>query len=106
MPIKKRTSSFFFFSYQESRQTNGVGTQGYSTPTLPPIPGGDRSNTAAFQAALVFSAAMCPAEGHPGSTAFNTVAGGVQVACDGSNISPVALNYPAGQGAQRRLLHS
>jgi hypothetical protein len=87
MPIKK-DKLFFFFSYQESRQTNGVGTQGYSTPTLPPIPGGDRS-TAAFQAAL--GAAMCPAN-HPGAS-FLTQAGGMQVACDGSNISPVALNY-------------
>ncbi len=87
MPIKK-DKLFFFFSYQESRQTNGVGTQGYSTPTLAPLPAGDRS-TAAWQAAL--GAAMCPAN-HPGAS-FLTQAGGMQVACDGSNISPVALNY-------------
>jgi hypothetical protein len=56
LPIKK-DKIFFFFSYQESRQINGVGTQGYSTPILPPIPGGDRSNTAAFRSAL--GAAFC-----------------------------------------------
>ena len=88
LPIKK-DKLFTFFSYQETRQINGVGANGYATPTLPPIPTGDRSNTAAFQAAL--GAAMCPAN-HPGSTAFNTVAGGQQVACNGSNISPVAIN--------------
>jgi hypothetical protein len=48
MPLK-RDKLFFFFSYQESRQINGVGYQGYSTPTLPPIPSGDRSNTAALR---------------------------------------------------------
>ena len=88
MPIKK-DKLFTFLSYQETRQINELGANGYSTPTLPPIPSGDRSNTAAFQAAL--GAAMCPAN-HPGSTAYNTVAGGVQVACNGSNISPVAIN--------------
>ncbi len=87
MPIKK-DKIFFFFSYQESRQINGVGTQGYSTPILPPIPAGDRSSPG-FRAAL--GAAFCPAN-HPGSQ-FQTLAGGVQVACDGSNISPVALSY-------------
>jgi hypothetical protein len=88
-PIKK-DKLFFFFSYQETRQVNGVGSQGYSTPTLPPIPGGDRSNTAAFQAAL--GAAFCP-QNHPGNSRYTTVNGGMQVACDGSNINPVAINF-------------
>ena len=88
MPLKK-DKLFLFLSYQETRQLNGVGSSGYATPTLPPIPTGDRSNTAAFRSAL--GAAMCPAN-HPGSSAYNTVAGGVQVACDGSNINPVAIN--------------
>jgi hypothetical protein len=88
-PIKK-DKLFFFFSYQESRQINGVGVQGYSTPVLPPIPAGDRSNTAAFRSAL--GAAFCP-QNHPGDSRFTTVAGGVQVACDGSNINPVAINF-------------
>ncbi|HUI76800.1 MAG TPA: TonB-dependent receptor [Bryobacteraceae bacterium] len=87
-PIKK-DKIFFFFSYQETRQINGVGIQGYATPTLAPIPGGDRSNTAAFQAAL--GAAFCP-QNHPGDSRYSTVAGGIQVACNGSNINPVAIN--------------
>lgn len=88
LPIKK-DKLFFFFSYQETRQINGVGVNGYATPTLPPIPAGDRS-TPSFQAAL--GAAFCP-QNHPGNSRFATVAGGVQVACDGSNINPVALNF-------------
>ena len=88
LPIKK-DKLFAFLSYQETRQINGVGTNGYSTPTLPPIPSGDRS-AAGFQAAL--GAAWCPAN-HPGNSRYTTVAGGVQVACDGSNINPVALNF-------------
>ncbi|HTR37696.1 MAG TPA: carboxypeptidase-like regulatory domain-containing protein [Bryobacteraceae bacterium] len=88
LPIKK-DKLFAFLSYQETRQINGVGTNGYSTPTLPPIPSGDRS-AAGFQSAL--GAAWCPAN-HPGNSRYTTVAGGVQVACDGSNINPVALNF-------------
>jgi hypothetical protein len=88
-PIK-RDRLFVFFSYQETRQVNGVGTTGYATPTLPPIPGGDRSNTAAFRTAL--GSAFCP-DNHPGNSRFKTVNGGIQVACDGSNINPVAINF-------------
>ena len=91
-PIKK-DKIFFFVSYQETRQVNGVGTQGYSTPTLAPIPGGDRSNTAAFRQSL--GAAFCP-QNHPGDSRYLTVGAGVtgvQVACDGSNINPVAINF-------------
>jgi hypothetical protein len=88
LPIKK-DKIFFFASYQETRQINGVGSQGYSTPTISPIPAGDRS-APGFRAAL--GAAFCP-QNHPGDARYNTVAGGVQVACDGSNINPVALNF-------------
>jgi len=91
-PIRK-DRLFFFFSYQETRQVNGVGSQGYATPTLPPIPAGDRSNTAAFRAAL--GQQFCP-QNHPGDSRYQTVGAGVtgvQVACDGSNINPVAINF-------------
>ena len=86
-PIKK-DKLFFFGSFQGTRQKNGVASQGNSAVTLAPIPAGDRSNTAAFQATL--GAEFCPAN-HPGSTLYTTFRGGVQVACDGSNINPVAV---------------
>ena len=58
---------------------------------LPPIPGGDRTNTATFQAAL--GAAVCPAN-NPGVARDLTYTGGgqgIQVLCDGININPVAI---------------
>ncbi len=88
---------FYFASYQQTGQKNGVAAQGFSAGiTLPPIPNGDRSNTAAFTQAL--GAAMCPAN-HPGNGAFLTnpgftgAGGGLQVACDGSNINPIAIKF-------------
>jgi Carboxypeptidase regulatory-like domain len=95
-PIKK-DKLFFFGSYQGTRQRNGVSGGGSSSPILPPIPAGDRS-APGFKAAL--GAAMCPAN-HPGNPSYLTGFGGAvlaffpgetQVACDGSNISNVALN--------------
>jgi hypothetical protein len=94
-PIKK-DKLFYFGSYQQLWQKNGIASAGYATGiTLPPIPTGDRSNTAAFQAAL--GAAFCPTN-HPGSQFLtNPGAGGsgqgMQVACDGSNINPIAIKY-------------
>ncbi len=88
-PIKK-DKLFFFGSYQGTRQLNGVSASGSSSVFLPPIPAGDRS-APGFAAAL--GAANCAAH-HPGNPNFSTFAsafGGLQVACDGSNISPVAL---------------
>jgi hypothetical protein len=76
-PVKK-DKLFFFASYQESRQINGIAIQGYAVATLPQIPTGDRS-AAGFQAAL--GAAFC---GTPPSV-------GISVKCDGSNINPVAM---------------
>jgi len=76
-PIKK-DKLFFFGSYEGTRQKNGVAPQGFTDATLSPIPGGDRS-TPGFAAAL--AAANCG-----GFTL------GPKLACDGSNISPVALN--------------
>ena len=90
-PIKK-DKLFFFGSYQGTRQRNGIAAGGSSTPILPPIPGGDRS-TPAFRAAL--GSAMCPAN-HPGNPAYLTGFGifpfQMQMACDGSNVSQVAMN--------------
>jgi hypothetical protein len=86
-PVKK-DKLFFFFSYQGTRQKNGASTTTYQPGViLPPIPPGDRSNTAAFQAAL--GAAFCP-ENHPGDPRYASL--GVPVSCDGSNINPVAIN--------------
>src|SRR5262249_24615298 len=82
---------FFFGSYQGTRQRNGIAGGGSASPILPPIPGGDRS-APGFRAAL--GASMCPAN-HPGNPAYLTGFGifpfQMQVACDGSNISDVAL---------------
>ena len=85
-PIK-RDKLFFFVSYQGTRQKNGVNSSGFTSAFLPPIPAGDRSGPG-FAAAL--GAMNCPAN-HPGNANFGTF-GGPNVACDGSNISPVMLN--------------
>jgi hypothetical protein len=85
-PIK-RDKLFFFVSYQGTRQKNGVNSSGFTSAFLPPIPAGDRSGPG-FAAAL--GALNCPAN-HPGNANFGTF-GGPNVACDGSNISPVMLN--------------
>ena len=78
---------FFFVSYQGTRQKNGVSSSGFTSAFMAPVPAGDRT-TAAFKAAL--GAANCPAN-HPGDFNYGTF-GGPNVACDGSNISPVMLN--------------
>ena len=72
---------FFFGSYQGTRQTNGISGGGLASVLLPPIPAGDRS-APGFAAAL--GAASC---------GFGTFIPGLgaNVACDGSNINPVAL---------------
>jgi hypothetical protein len=82
-PIKK-DKIFFFGSYQGTRQKNGIASQGL-TPgaVLPPIPAGDRS-------APGFGAAMAAANCHI-PTISQFVEGGAPLACDGSNLSPVAL---------------
>jgi hypothetical protein len=80
---------FFFASFQETRQKNGISPAGYSNPTLVGIPQGDRSNTAAFRSAL--GSVFCPT-GTSGGNTSNAGAGVTQVACNGSNINPVAVN--------------
>jgi hypothetical protein len=88
-PVKKE-KLFFFTSYQETWQKNGFSPAGFSTPTLVGIPLGDRSSTAAFRAAL--GAAFCPGGSATVGTTGKTSNGGTQVACNGSNINPVAIN--------------
>jgi len=83
-PIRK-DRTFFFAAYQGVTQVNGLGS--LKTATLPMLTS-DRS-------AKTLGAQFCPA-GHPGSNGqpslgYMTAAGGTQVACDGSNINPVAL---------------
>ncbi|MGD0304071.1 MAG: carboxypeptidase regulatory-like domain-containing protein, partial [Candidatus Acidiferrales bacterium] len=91
----KKNKLFWFGSYQGTKQINGVATQGSSTVTLP-------SQLTDNRSAAAIGAAFCPANnpiGAPGaryaytynpSGAMNPA--GDQVACDGSNINPVALN--------------
>lgn len=74
-PIRK-DKIFFFGSYQGTRQVNGLSSSSLASNTLFPITD-DRSASA-------IGAAGC-ASAKP----FN---GGVTVACNGSNINPVALN--------------
>lgn len=65
---------FVFGSYQRTTQVNGLSPDSFSSNTLPPLTD-DRS------------AAALGAIGCKEATAF----GGVQVACNGSNINPIAL---------------
>lgn len=67
-----RDRAFFFGAYQGLRSSNGVG--GETTAILPQLTS-DRS-------AQTLGAQYC---------AYPTNAGGVQIACDGSNVNPVAL---------------
>src|SRR5437773_7817653 len=68
----------FFGSYQGTRQFNGVAANGTTSATLFPVP--DNREAADFAQRL--GAATC---------AFPTRAGSIPVACDGSNINPVAI---------------
>jgi Carboxypeptidase regulatory-like domain len=83
-PIK-RDKLFFFASYQGTRQVNGLdNTASLDTVILPPL-SDDRS-------AATIGAQFCPANKPANvASAYLTFAGGAQVACDGSNINPVAL---------------
>ena len=88
-PIKK-DKLFIFGSYQGTRSRNGVAPQGLTSGvSLPPLPPGNRS-APGYQAAL--GAAMCPANHPSDPAAYNTLFGINEIACNGSNISPVAMN--------------
>jgi hypothetical protein len=73
-PIR-RNKLFFFGSYQGTRQANGLSPSSFASNTLPALTN-DRT-------AATIGSQFC---GQP--TAF----GGATIACNGSNISPVALN--------------
>ncbi|WP_232298939.1 TonB-dependent receptor [Granulicella tundricola] len=83
---------FFFGTYQNTRQINGLSSTSLQTISLFPITN-DRS-------AAAIGAAACPANAGPTPLAQTrwhpyvggTYTGGVNVACNGSNINPVALN--------------
>jgi Carboxypeptidase regulatory-like domain/TonB dependent receptor len=84
-PIK-RDRTFFFGAYQGLIEVNGLGD---AQQTVLPLLTSDRS-------AATLGAQFCPA-GHPDSSGqpasgYFTQAGGTQVACDGSNINPVAMS--------------
>jgi Carboxypeptidase regulatory-like domain/TonB-dependent Receptor Plug Domain len=81
-PIRK-DKLFFFFSYQGTRQINGVASQGTSSVTLPGALTNDRS-------AAALGAEFCHAATFPAKTGVPNPASD-QVACDGSNINPVSL---------------
>jgi hypothetical protein len=78
----KKDKLFFFVSFQGTRQKNGLASQGNSTTNIAYVPA-DRSNTAALRAAL--------GAAYAGKTGAGA-SGGVPIAADGSNISPVALS--------------
>ena len=70
----RRDRTFFFGAYQGLRSRNGLAEGAKSTTILPQLTS-DRS-------AATLGAQFCP---------YATAAGGTQVACNGSNINPVAL---------------
>jgi hypothetical protein len=78
-PIVK-DKAFYFVAYQGLFSVNGLGDK---TTTLLPLLTSDRSTR-------TLGAQFCPA-GHSNNAGYMTHAGGTQVACDGSNINPVAL---------------
>lgn len=80
-----RDRTFFFVAYQGLTEVNGLGDE--QSPIIPLLTD-DRS-------AAALGKQFCPAghlndKGQP-ATGYLTQAGGTQVACDGSNINPVAV---------------
>jgi hypothetical protein len=77
---------FFFGSYQGTRQVNGLASTSYASNTLFPLTN-DRSAAAIAKTACPGSSTGTKWAPYNGGT----YSGGTQVACDGSNINPVAL---------------
>lgn len=80
-PLLPGGRTFFFGAYQGLRSVNGEGTS--QTAFLPQLTN-DRS-------AHTLGAQFCPNAPGRVPDGYTTLAGGTQVACDGSNINPVAL---------------
>ena len=102
-PVKK-DKLFFFVSYQETGQKNGITATGSSNVTLPPVPNVANRGTCPLAATTVagcdaagqafaglLGAAVCPTL-NPGNK-FDTIttSGSITVACDGSDINVVAM---------------
>ncbi len=84
-PIRK-DKAFFFVSYQGTRQINGAAPGvAFTNAAYPLLPPGDRSNTAAFRAAL--GAIYGDRTGYLGVSPSN----GDTILSDGSNINPAAI---------------
>jgi hypothetical protein len=82
----RRDKTFFFVSYQGTRQFNGAAPGlAISNPAYPRLPLGDRSNAAALRAELgaIYGGRTGYLGGSPG--------GGNTILPDGSNINPVAI---------------
>jgi hypothetical protein len=92
-PIR-RDKTFLFGAYQGTTQRNGVSNLSLVTAILPQLTA-DRS-------AAALGKQFCPANHPPPNAGYKTFGGGTQVACDGSNINPVALallNFKFSDGA-------
>ncbi len=90
-PLTK-SNTFFFAGYQGTKQKNGDSSLSLVTAILPQL-GSDRSPAA-------LGAQFCP-DNRPDNPGYLTAFGGVQVACDGSNVNPVAaalLNFKFSNG--------
>jgi carboxypeptidase family protein len=101
-PVKK-DKLFFFVAYQETAEKNGIAGFGYSILNVPPIPNMPRGNcplsatseagcdltAQAFAATL--GAAVCPGNNPKNTQDTVKTTGSVNVACNGSNINPIAL---------------
>jgi hypothetical protein len=79
---------FFFGTYQGTRQVNGLSASSLASNTLFPLTD-DRSRAAIGAIACPNGATSTTAAGRAKWAPFF---GGTNVACDGSNINPVALN--------------
>jgi outer membrane receptor protein involved in Fe transport len=87
-----RDKLFFFGSYQGTRQLNGVAAQGTTSATLFPVPDNRESGDFARRLGSAMCAARVTTRG--GSLEGNPIAPGASIplACDGSNMNPVAIN--------------